>query len=202
MNDFSPETGFITHLVSKVFRVIIGLLFCFNYTACDYLETQKELNKISRLLKGYDKEYIYLLDSTQILMNDIFEYSHFSEILRDRVKLVTIIDNLDCLKCYYTKFYSLTKLSEKLKNHEHVVPIVVICGSYKYFWEVVYPEIDYSLPLIFDQECIFKVKNEFPDIEEFSTMLLDRNNKLLLVGDPTENDKIEKLYFNKISELK
>lgn len=50
-----------------------------------------------------------------------------------------------------------------------------------------------------DSKRVFCGQNPYiPEEDVFHTFLLDENNRIIIVGDPTESDEIEKLYINTI----
>jgi len=191
-----------THQMNKTIGIILELLLCFNFVSCNYIKSQKKLSTTERQIQKYQKNTIILPDTLQVLINDTIKYLYNTDIHSYRLKIVTVFNDSDCYKCYYLKFNSLKHFTEKLTSFEHVILIVFFCGSSEYFKRIVYPEIAFSSPVILDRKCVFISRNKLPDSEEYNTLLLDENNKVLLIGDPTQNAETERLYINKISELK
>lgn len=141
-------------------------------------------------------------DSLLVLINNNQEYIHETNILAKRFMIITLIYNSDCAKCDYIKINAWKDYLKKLDQYKNIGLVVIYCGYNEYFKRIIYPEIAFSSPVILDRECVFISRNKLPDSEEFNTLLLDENNKVLLIGDPTQNAETERLYINKISELK
>ena len=59
-------------------------------------------------------------------------------------------------------------------------------------------EIKFKYPLLYDYNNKYLNKNEFPINESFHILLCDKDDKILLIGDFTCNDKLKDLYLNKI----
>lgn len=53
---------------------------------------------------------------------------------------------------------------------------------------------DFKHPICFDPENKFGSANNFPTQDEFHTMLLDAEDKIIALGNPADNPKIKKLY--------
>lgn len=56
----------------------------------------------------------------------------------------------------------------------------------------------YTHPVIFDCNNAIRLKNDFPINSPTTTFLLDKDMKVILIGDPTQNESMEKLYLNTI----
>ena len=140
-------------------------------------------------------------DSLLVLINNNQEYIHDTNILEKRFIIITLIYNSNCAKCDYIKFSAWKDYLKKLDQYKNIGLVVIYCGYNEYFKRIIYPEIAFSSPVILDRQCVFKSRNEIPDSDEFNTMLLDRNNRVLLIGDPTQSVEIEKQFIQKISEM-
>lgn len=58
----------------------------------------------------------------------------------------------------------------------------------------------FPLPVLFDPRNEFKKRNNLPDGHKFHTFLLNENNEVVGVGNPTENPKIRDFYKRIITE--
>ena len=58
-----------------------------------------------------------------------------------------------------------------------------------------------DFPFVYDPTGLFLTVNDLPDDNRFHSFLLDRNNKILLVGNPLGNDNLWELYKRQIREL-
>ena len=61
-------------------------------------------------------------------------------------------------------------------------------------------EIHFDYPYFIDKNKEFIIKNKFSENKLFQTLLLNNNNEVILVGNPTTNKTIHKLYFEEISK--
>lgn len=57
-------------------------------------------------------------------------------------------------------------------------------------------EIHFNYPVIFDPFDEFRKLNRLEDNSIFHSMLLDSNNRILLIGNPVNNMKMQNLYKN------
>lgn len=60
----------------------------------------------------------------------------------------------------------------------------------------------FNYPLYFDKNNDFDKLNKFPTDISLQTFLLDKNNKVILLGNPIQNPKMKELYINKILNKK
>ena len=61
--------------------------------------------------------------------------------------------------------------------------------DYKMKWDA------FNLPIVFDVQNLFCQLNHFPEDEKFRTFLLDKDNKVLAIGNPIHNPKVKELYL-------
>ena len=61
--------------------------------------------------------------------------------------------------------------------------------DYKMKWDA------FNLPIVFDVQNLFCQLNHFPEDEKFRTLLLDKDNKVLAIGNPIHNPKVKELYL-------
>ncbi len=58
----------------------------------------------------------------------------------------------------------------------------------------------FSGNMVYDPDDSFNRLNHFPDIAELQTLLIDRNHRVIAMGNPVVNGGIGKLYLSKIGE--
>lgn len=58
----------------------------------------------------------------------------------------------------------------------------------------------FNYPVCIDEEDIFNKLNHFPTDSSFQTFLVDRENKILALGNPAKDSKVRELYLKIISE--
>ena len=73
--------------------------------------------------------------------------------------------------------------TEKLKELKHLVKLNSFSGN-----------------MVYDPDDSFNRLNHFPDIAELQSFLLDRNHRVIAMGNPVVNGGIGKLYLSKIGD--
>ena len=58
---------------------------------------------------------------------------------------------------------------------------------------------NFIYPVCFDEKDEFNALNQFPDEMMFQTFLLDKDNRVLALGNPVLNPQIEKLYLKELT---
>lgn len=118
-------------------------------------------------------------------------------------KIVVLISEEDCLGC----FLEHISLWEVLEKEFSVLGLPV---EMKYIFQIESSKVDEITkqirlsPLmnesLADTMRVFERDNTFlPKEELFHTFLLDKNNRIRVVGNPVENDEVKGLFINLIS---
>ena len=174
-------------------RLIVLCAFLF-ITSCG--ETDKD--RINRLVKEWEgKEITFPSHSTfTVLGKDTVDFT-FADA---DYKVLTYIDSVGCASC---------KLQlHRWKEWVHEVDSL-IHGSVPflfYFHPKDMKELRYltrrdgfSYPVCFDEKDELNQLNRFPSDMTFQTFLLDRNNRVVAIGNPIHNPKVKNLYLNLIT---
>lgn len=123
-------------------------------------------------------------------------YGGFFFFLDSEYKVVTYIDSIGCTSC---------KLQlPRWKQFMHEVDST-INGSIPfvfYFHPKDMKELHYitrrdafNYPVCFDEKDDFNALNHFPVEMTFQTFLLDKENKVVAIGNPVHNPKVKELYL-------
>ena len=165
------------------------------------LSCQSKTQKIKTQLEQFIGKTIVFPDSMTIIkldtINTILPYYQEAEFT-----ISTAIDGacgvcVDQLNDWKTFIQSnATILDKKVK-------ILFFIESYDFdTFEYLTKDIDFSYPLIFDPKELYIWNNKLPQDKRFQTFLLDKNNKILLIGSPIDNNKISELYKKTIVQSK
>ena len=115
-------------------------------------------------------------------------------------KVVTYVDSAGCTSCKlqlprWIEF--MEELESKTKDN---VPFVFV------FHPKSAKELRHTLrlhgfnhPVFFDEKDDFNALNRFPDDMMFQTFLLDKDNKVQVIGNPVLNPQVKELYIGKIT---
>lgn len=59
----------------------------------------------------------------------------------------------------------------------------------------------FDIPICIDFKDELNILNNFPSLSQFHTLLLDKNNKVLVIGNPVQSEDVRSLYIKQISEM-
>lgn len=116
-------------------------------------------------------------------------------------KLIIYVDSTKCSSCFIKH---LSVWNEYLQLEEQgKLELVFIIEVPKEELEFYSKEIRYSRfnhLVYFDVNAVFKTKNpHIPKDDPYHVLLIDKSDKIVLVGNPIENPKIEKMLFDIIN---
>jgi len=121
------------------------------------------------------------------------EDSTYNSILNANCKIVMYVDSVGCTRCNLRLYQWYTILAEIEKSIGCNIPFL-ICTNSSYYRELKYILIgdNYKSYVCLDSENNFLERNSIlldTDLI-YRTFLLDENNNVLIVGNPTYNPKI------------
>lgn len=111
-----------------------------------------------------------------------------------RLTLIVYADSSECTQCYLSQMEHWRKYTELERTSNGLWRVIfIIEGKYS---EI--PKVDGMVglkhPIYFDQEFSFRHFNpQIPPEHIFHTFLLDDDNKIILVGNPLRNERIESM---------
>ena len=116
--------------------------------------------------------------------------------LENSLKIVSYVDSAGCTNCKlrlrdWTEFIAYMDVNMPTK-----VPVYLFIHSQKvknvkYLLECE----NFVYPVCLDLDNEFYEMNKFPDDTTFQTFLLDKDNKVLAIGNPVHNPKVKELYL-------
>lgn len=135
--------------------------------------------------------YLPLIDSTL----NISQYYP-----QNNIKLVSYI-NADCGLCIgdFDKWRPILKKIKSFSNTEII--FYVHSSDFMELLNNIERKNPFPIDLIVDKENLFFLINNLDSNKMFHTFLLDNNNKVLLIGNPTMNSDIQELYIKTIQKL-
>ncbi len=137
---------------------------------------------------------IYLPDTLYQICDDSYltntNYNNF-------LKITTFI-NADCGSCLEE-----IQIWEEFKKtiDTSKVDFFVYLGTNDiyYFKNVIAPKFHHIEDLFLDINFVYLSKNNLENIGHYNTFLLDAQNKIVLVGNPSKNNEVKKLYQDVIN---
>lgn len=174
----------------KYFYLIIAVLGVFSCKSPHNKE-------IYNILKEWDQKQIlfpkepkfYLIEKDT---NYTIPYSQY--------KILIYVDSIGCISCklQLDKWKNFIKVTDSITNKK--VPFIF------FFHPLSQKEITYILkkenfkyPISIDIKDSLNKLNHFPKEMMFQTFLLDKNNKVIAIGNPIHNLKVKELYLKIIT---
>lgn len=115
-------------------------------------------------------------------------------------KLVVYVDSTGCTSCKL----QLHKWKELLSELDSIASdkisyLFYVCPKNKREFEHILKRDKFDYPVCVDQSDSFNKLNHFSSDPRFQVFLLDKENKVIAVGNPVDNPKMKELYLNVIT---
>ena len=180
----------------QALKWFLGLCVCLLVSSCE--ESDKE--RLSRLVQEWEgKEILFPAHSTFTIQGkDTVDFDFKGA----AYTIVTYIDSVGCTSCKLQlhRWKELVKEVDSLTNGD--VPFLF------YFHPKDIKELRYltrrdafTYPVCFDEKDDFNRLNRFPSEMMFQTFLLDKENRVIALGNPIQNPKVKELYLNLIKGM-
>ena len=176
-----------------VLKWFLGLCVCLLIASCS--ESEKE--RLSRLVKEWEgKEILFPAYSTFTIQGKDTVDFQFQDA---DYKIVTYVDSVGCTGCklQLPRWKELVTEVDSLTGGR--VPFLF------YFHPKDIKELrfltrreGYTHPVCFDEKDDFNHLNHFPSESMLQTFLLDKENRVIALGNPIQNPKVKELYLNLI----
>jgi hypothetical protein len=174
---------------------IIKIIFVFTiFFSCN--SRQKEIEKIVKEWHGKEiiipQQIEYKVLGCDTVCYDLWDKPY---------KILTYVDSVGCSSCQMGLFFWKTILEIINREGWNVSVLFVIHSSDYPLLSSELIDNNFNCPVIYDYHNLFDEINNFPPAP-FRTFLLDRNNKVLLIGSPANNSPVWDLYREIISKQK
>ncbi len=120
-------------------------------------------------------------------------------------KFVVYINSDVCSSCHLKQMIEYAEVIDFCKEMgESYLPIFIFSPSQVKMGEVIQTlkSTRFDYPILLDEKGLFPAANpHIPADKRFHTFLLDRNGKVVLVGDPLHNPQLWELYKTTITRL-
>lgn len=126
----------------------------------------------------------YLLDSVNTADKDYF--------------LLTYVDSTICSSCRIQAWNEYVKEASALANGK--IGCIMIISPDAFLPDI--DEFSVRTNYIIDQGNVIKKKNDIPDDDRLRVFLLDRNYKVLCIGNPIINGTVRELFLSYMSDYK
>lgn len=175
-------------------HLILILTFLLLLPACK--ESDKE--RITRLVEEWQGKEIKFPDRMLFtrFVTDTVDY----QIPQSDYKVLIYVDSVGCTSCklQLPKWKELITYVDSVTNRS--VPFLFVFQS-KDDKELRYmlKRDNFDLPVCIDRNNRFNDQNDFPSDLTFQTFLLDRNNKVAVIGNPVHNLQVKELYLKQLT---
>lgn len=187
--------------LKKMLKYSLLIAYSITFLSCNHKQKTDEVLGFESIIKNTIGKELFIPKNVEI-------YSPFSNYLADSSRIAKapfkIYSRIEasCGTCI-THVESWNNLAVEFKNHN--IPIILIFHSNDKF-ELIkhYCESGiinkFPYPFFLDAEDEFK-KNEFMLItKNFETVLTDKENNIIAMGNPTRSSEIKDLYLNEIQK--
>ena len=175
--------------------VLFGLILL--GTGCNKPTSKQE--KLQKTIEQYQNKTLTLPLPDSILHKGQMTSIRKSGLKSNKLKISTYI-NGKCHSCIkgFSKWLDLIDIANRSTNFNIV--FYVYTNDKNEFKEYFYPSVIHDYPLIIDKKKQYLKSNEIPEFGQFKTFLLNNNNRVILVGNPINNEKLMKLYKEEINK--
>lgn len=169
-------------MIEYIIFFIIGLLF----VSCK--ETEKD--RVSRLVHEWSgKEIVYPNNLYFTVLGNDTNY-----LPKKEFTIVTYVDSIGCTSCRL-KLMEWKRLITQLDSMENTSVLFFIHPKDKKEMTYVLKRDNFTHPVCLDEEDAFNKLNKLPTDMMFQTFLLNKDNKVVAVGNPIHNPKVKELYL-------
>ena len=178
----------------KRMRTIVGIICLVLLTACS--ESREEA--VYRLVKEWTGKEIKLPEHSVFTVQgkDTVDFT-FREA---DYKVLVYVDSVGCTSCKLQLDRWKKVMKEMTEETGQDIPFLFFFNP-KDMKELRYltRRDGFTYPVCFDEKDELNVLNHFPLDMMFQTFLLDRDNKVVSVGNPVHNPKVKELYLKHIT---
>ncbi|WP_130893439.1 hypothetical protein [Paraprevotella xylaniphila] len=180
----------------KWHRIYLLLLICLSNIGC----THKQ-NIGDKMLQIKSKQIKMPLNSMFCIKSSIEQIA----MQKKQLKLIVYLDSVNCSTCTLRNMYVWHDLMNKAKTYKESL----------YFYFILHPlqsenkeslyltakGLHFPVPIYIDTlNCFSKENPHIPNDPLMHTFLLDDQNNVILVGDPTKNPRIEEMFWRIVKE--
>jgi len=175
----------------KTFLKILLIIITFN--CCNTRKKSIE----SVVLEWYGKEIIL---PQQIEYRILGRDTICSDFWNKPYKILTYVDSVGCSSCQIGLIYWKEIIKTFVRQQLDVSVLFVIHSSDYDRLDFDLTDDNFNYPVIYDHHNLFDKLNHFPPTP-YRTFLLDKDNKVLLIGSPIDSSQMWELYMKTIIKM-
>lgn len=183
---------------------ILSVSFCtILFSACQQDKKQIEAEKVVKVWMG--KEVLLPENIPCSVLGKDTKFEQYDGLFDAEYKVLLYVDSTGCSSCRLKLFEWKLLIEEadslflgKLNFLLYLQPKVDNASDLEFLMR----RVHFKFPVFIDTNNHLDSLNSFPKEPAFQCFLLDKNNKVLLIGNPVLNPKIWDLFKKQISEEK
>lgn len=177
------------------FLVLFGSLFCFS---CSQKNGQDK--KLEAELRAFKEKAIIFPDNMEAKICE-GKTPLDTTLLNRTSKMVVYVGPDGCTDCKLRSLMPLYMFILENRHRDNFGVVVIVHSEDREATETVLTELRFRHTVFYDVDGSFKRLNpQLPDSEHFHTFLLNKENKVVLIGNPTHNEKLKNLYLAEIEK--
>lgn len=146
--------------------------------------------RMSRLVREWEgREIMYPNNMHFSVLGNDTNYFPKSE-----YTIVMYVDSFGCTSCKL-QLSQWKRLINQLDSVKNTTVLFFLHPKNKKEMDYTFKRDDFTHPVCLDNKDAFNKLNNFPQDPVFQTFLLDKNNKVVAVGNPIHNPKVKELYL-------
>lgn len=171
------------------------LLICMSFiffTACN--SRKERINEQVSILYS-NKIDIPTLEMETIVCDSTYLHK------KPNFRLLVYLDSTECTPCYASHYQEWEFILKECRRYEPSISLTVIIETKNLSEDVKgkFMVSNFARTIFIDKEGAFRKRNPFfPESEIMHVLLLDDGGRVILVGNPLNNKKIEKLLYSKL----
>lgn len=176
-------------MMYKLLYILSSVLFVF--CACNNNRVENEIRNLFGRQITFPTGYVSLSYHDSLSVDSL---------LTKDIKMVSYIDDLPCTSCGVRM---LRSWAEEVKEIDPEMAYVIVVQTQEK--DVLFENIDsmrLSCPLMYYDTSVFGEVNKLDVLARNKTFLLNKENKIVLVGEPFNNEKLSQLYRKAVTSLK
>ena len=175
-------------------KIYILILSCVLFISCGNSslpsKNQQELSEIVNELMG--KHIVF----PKVMYND----RAIDSLLKMDYKLVVYTDSVGCTECHLSLGEWSVKIREMKVINKNLSFVFIVNNSSELVIRSLLNKNRFDYPVFIDHNNSFYKLNSLKKDHRFQVFLLDRENNILLIGDPIRNDAIWELYKKTLND--
>ncbi len=145
----------------------------------------------------YGKQIIFP-DSLYIFDRNTIGLINSTLINKKEYKILTFISG-DCTPCIQ-QLFDWAKFHDELEDYDNVQLFFIMQSvDHSYFMQMYRQNIPDNYSLVFDPGNDFIRCNKLPSEKIFQTILINSENRIIIIGNPIFNEKLNDLYIKTLN---